>query len=168
MTFALTIHQPWATLIAIGAKCVETRDWPPPANLLGEEILIHAGKHPAGGSTKAAEVSFRRECEEEPFLSALLAAGYSNPGEMPRGAVIATARIKRASRMTPESILALEQRNPTERAFGFYDVGRYAWVLDQIRRLEEPVPARGMQKLWRPKVEVVQAVESQRWSGTLA
>jgi hypothetical protein len=25
---ALTLHQPWATLVALGAKQIETRSWP--------------------------------------------------------------------------------------------------------------------------------------------
>ena len=41
---ALTLHQPWATLIAEGYKHFETRSWRPPAVRMGERIAIHAGK----------------------------------------------------------------------------------------------------------------------------
>lgn len=40
---ALTIIQPWATLIASGHKMNETRSWK--TNYRGE-VLIHAGKNP--------------------------------------------------------------------------------------------------------------------------
>ena len=40
---ALTLHQPWASLIACGAKRIETRSWPPPKSLIGKRIAIHAG-----------------------------------------------------------------------------------------------------------------------------
>ena len=41
---AITLHQPWASLIALGIKTVETRSWPAPARLVGRTIAIHAGK----------------------------------------------------------------------------------------------------------------------------
>ena len=42
--YAITLHQPWATLIALGIKSVETRSWPAPARLVGQRIAVHAGK----------------------------------------------------------------------------------------------------------------------------
>jgi ASCH domain len=39
---ALTVHQPYATLIAIGAKPWEFRGWRPPRSLIGQRIAIHA------------------------------------------------------------------------------------------------------------------------------
>ena len=41
---ALTLHQPWATLIAAGVKTMETRSWGPPESLIGHRIALHAGK----------------------------------------------------------------------------------------------------------------------------
>lgn len=40
---ALTVKQPWASLIASGEKIIENRSWRPPAALIGERIAIHAG-----------------------------------------------------------------------------------------------------------------------------
>lgn len=45
---ALTLHQPYASLIARGVKTIETRTWPAPAGLIGERIAIHAGKNRRG------------------------------------------------------------------------------------------------------------------------
>ena len=42
--YAITLHQPWASLIALGIKTVETRSWPAPARLVGQRIAVHAGK----------------------------------------------------------------------------------------------------------------------------
>jgi hypothetical protein len=39
---AITLHQPWATLVAFGFKTIETRTWPAPSSLIGERIAIHA------------------------------------------------------------------------------------------------------------------------------
>lgn len=41
---AITIDQPWAALIAIGAKKVENRSWRPPERFIGKTVLIHAGR----------------------------------------------------------------------------------------------------------------------------
>lgn len=39
---AITLHQPWATLVAFGFKTIETRTWAPPSSLIGQRIAIHA------------------------------------------------------------------------------------------------------------------------------
>jgi hypothetical protein len=44
----LTLWEPWATLIAVGAKTIETRSWAAPPGLIGERIGIHAGRTPRG------------------------------------------------------------------------------------------------------------------------
>lgn len=40
----LTLTQPWATLVALGEKRWETRDWPPPETARGDLVAIHAAK----------------------------------------------------------------------------------------------------------------------------
>lgn len=44
---ALTIWQPWASLIIAGAKPVEWRGWACPRWIVGQRIAIHAGARPA-------------------------------------------------------------------------------------------------------------------------
>ena len=39
---AITLWQPWATLVALGVKTVETRPGPAPLRLVGERVAIHA------------------------------------------------------------------------------------------------------------------------------
>src|SRR5579885_2158306 len=39
---ALSLWQPWASLMADGRKKIETRHWRPPAWLLGQPLAIHA------------------------------------------------------------------------------------------------------------------------------
>ena len=41
---ALSMHQPWASLVAKQVKHIETRDRRPPSRLLGQRIAIHATK----------------------------------------------------------------------------------------------------------------------------
>lgn len=42
---ALTLRQPWASLIVHGVKTIETRSWKAPDALIGERIAIHAARH---------------------------------------------------------------------------------------------------------------------------
>ena len=55
MVKALTIWQPWATLIMIGAKPHEFRGYPAPRFVRNQRIVIHAGARPV----KPAEVGIR-------------------------------------------------------------------------------------------------------------
>ena len=74
----LTLTQPWATLMAIGAKLNETRVW---RTHYRGWFAIHAGKGFPGGCQEL--------CFLEPFKSALAAAGYHHPDEPPRRRVLA-------------------------------------------------------------------------------
>lgn len=42
---AITVHQPWASLIVLGIKTIETRSWRLPDSMVGQRIAIHAGAH---------------------------------------------------------------------------------------------------------------------------
>ena len=61
---ALSLLQPWASLVAIGAKLYETRTWRTPHR---GEIAIHASR------TMGKDA--RRLLTEEPFLEVLVSAG---------------------------------------------------------------------------------------------
>lgn len=129
---ALTLTQPWATLVAIGAKRIETRSW---STGYRGPVAIHAAKgFPAWA---------RQTCAEEPFASALRAAGITGPSQLPLGAVVATAVIEDV--LHTEAVTWVQE---DERAFGDYEDGRFAWFLRDVVRLPKPVPARGALGLW--------------------
>lgn len=131
----LTLTQPWATLVAIGAKRIETRSW---QTTYRGPLLIHAGKGLAGMS--------RADLEEiistEPFTSALEAAGITEASQLPRGAIVARCVLVDVERV--EKLRVSTQ----ERAFGNYAPGRFGWLLSDIRALPEPIPAKGALGLW--------------------
>jgi hypothetical protein len=134
---ALPLNQPWATLVATGAKRIETRGYPPRRLGLhvGQRIAIYATKG-LGPEQTAAE--FVERCGSAYFRQALAAAAILTPADLPRGAIVCTCRIAAAEQMTPTFIAAV--RDP-ERAFGKYEPGRWAWTLVDIDRLEPPIPA---------------------------
>lgn len=43
---AITVHQPWASLLVCGLKSWEFRSWPLPKSLVGRPIAIHAAARP--------------------------------------------------------------------------------------------------------------------------
>lgn len=129
---ALPLWQPWATLVAIGVKRVETRDFSPSRLGLcyGQRIAIHAC------------VTDRNLwiCQEEPFSGHI-----ADAKALPRGAVLATCVLARAGQITEESARQLLERNPQEHAFGDYTPGRWAWVLTELEALPEPIWFKGSQ-----------------------
>lgn len=148
---AITLTQPYASLMAIGAKCVETRSWPPHSLRPGDRIAIHAGKGFAEGDAK----DFVERCRAEPFRAALVAgffAGYFQkrppqpfyPGDLPRGAVVALARFVKA---IPGDAPEIARLSELETAFGYYGRGRWGWLFEDVQAIE-PIPARGKLGIW--------------------
>lgn len=133
---ALSLWQPWASLVAAEAKRIETRSWPTPTSLLGTRIAIYATK---GGLRRREFVDV---CHDEPFVQALGDAGYYGPLELPRGAIVATAVIERCRPITAEYAAVVREDWPDEYDFGDYscDHGqRYAWELTDVERPPDPI-----------------------------
>jgi hypothetical protein len=131
---ALPLWQPWASLVALGAKRVETRHWKAPESLIGQRIAIHA--------TKTARELWI--ADTEPFRTHLRC--LDSP--LPLGAIVATVVLKRCCVMTSEGITLLRQHHPDEYAFGNYAVDRFAWVLAEVIRLDTPVAFKGSQGIF--------------------
>ena len=96
--YAITLHQPWASLIALGIKTVETRSWPAPARLIGQTIAIHAGKRAVRKPGVAVENEMRARLGEDWHRT------------IPAGAVLATATLSgmaRVERVDPRAGLAV-------------------------------------------------------------
>jgi|SRR5581483_1420720 len=161
---AISLWQPWASLMAIGAKVIETRSWCPPAELNGHDLAIHAALH------------FTREeqdlCFEEPFRTVLTEAGLIEPKrhtlpptqfKLPLGAIVCVVRFDRAM---PTEYITKQTDGPfylsgREEAFGNYGPQRFGLKTSNLRRLLEPVPCRGFQKIWNLDDDVAQQVLSQ-------
>lgn len=138
---ALPLWQPWASLVAAGAKRVETRHWPTPPALIGQRVAIHATKTRDHLHVVATE-PFRGRLRDAQLAGELALID----GELPLGAIVATAVIDRCRAITPDGAAKLLASDPDEHAFGNYSlVGgqRYAWVLRHIDALAMPVAFSG-------------------------
>ena len=89
---AITLHQPWASLIAHGVKTIETRSWAPPRRLIGQRIAIHAGK--------TMVVSGRLHTATLSAILELYGIGWGD--RIPLGAVVATALLIDARQVAVE------------------------------------------------------------------
>ena len=149
--YAITLHQPWATLIALGIKTVETRSWPAPKWLLEQTIAIHAGRR----------VVRRPGDRIERELQARLGEDWLRT--IPTGAVVATATLAGVSRvgyvdpMTGHAVheagvemgCAAGRGRTTGDPWGDFSAGRWLWFLTDVVALPEPIPAVGHQSFWR-------------------
>ena len=140
---AITLHQPWASLIAHGVKDIETRSWPPPQTMVGQRIAIHAGKRIVGPRSLNLET---QEAIEGLY-------GPQWPKAIPAGAVVATAVLVNAGQVKGlEGPLVTLASSPTvdpvaHDPYGDFTPGRWLWFLVDVEPFD-PVPAVGRQGLW--------------------
>lgn len=162
----ISLTQPFATLVSLGVKKIETRSW---ATSYRGPLAIHAAK----GYGKGGMRDHKALCGTEPFCSVLNAAckahydaldtsigvlrAMAEHPFMPMGAIVATCELVdcvSTDRVRAVKILHVQDRGiewlwtPNEKAFGDYADGRYAWLLANIQALPEPIKARGALGLW--------------------
>lgn len=162
---ALTVWQPWASLIAIGAKPYEFRGWKPPRNLIGQRIAIHAGARPIRasevralvwalrGNPQMANPCLHREIAL-PVLERVLRSfekspdtlfGTEDAATLPLSHVVCTAVVGEPK---PGDVCAAEfgmgAGNDSDREGTF----NWGWPMLDVQLVMPPVPARGAQGLW--------------------
>lgn len=134
----LSLWQPFASLIAVGAKTIETRHW---STTYRGPLVIHAAK-----TTKCMNL-----CDVEPFGSCLF-TGPNAIEDLPLGALVCVADLV--------DCVPTETLKPTEpeRSFGDYSAGRFGWILENIRALPAALPYRGGQGLFCVSIDLEAAL----------
>src|SRR5687767_12341860 len=129
---ALSLLQPWASLVVSGAKKIETRSW---QTAYRGPLLIHASKGKSG-ALLATEPPFKN------FIPDFT--------KLPFGAIIGTVELVDIVRITflGCSNERLNRLTLEERAFGDYTESRYAWLLEDAATFEKPIPCNGALQLW--------------------
>lgn len=128
----LSLTEPYATLIKNKIKKIETRSWK--TNYRGK-ILIHAS------STKIS-----KESKNNKKLMSLV-----NEKELNYGNIICSCDLIDCIEITDEFIKKI--KNTNEYICGIYEVGRYAWILDNIKVLEKEIKVKGKLGFWNYDVE---------------
>ena len=130
----ISLLQPWASLVVLGHKKIETRSWQTPYR---GRLLIHASAGKAGKAFAEADAIKRLL----PDFTAL-----------PFGAIIGEAELVdmvRFGRPTnKEEADFLAGITLEEQAFGDFSAGRWGWVLERAFAYEEVLPAKGKLGLW--------------------
>ncbi len=159
---ALSIWQPWATLLAAQIKLYETRGW---ATGYRGPIAIHAAISTEG--TKLLNYGEKLSIENLLYCAEIQPCAID---DLPRGCIIATAELVGVhkigawldTRAPMIMVAAGDGSSPvkTGQAYtpckldrqelwlGDYSPGRYAWEFANMRMLPQPIPAKGKQGLW--------------------
>ncbi len=142
---ALTIKQPWAASILNFGKRIENRTWKPPAHIIGKKIWLHSAKKDDGwewsqviqqiGHKKWFQVwrDFR-DCSD-------VGNSHNYFESLPRGAIVGSATV--LGWIDSE----VGQGEP-------WFCGPYGWVLDNVEKLDKPIPCRGQLGLWKVGAEL--------------
>lgn len=137
----LTLFQPWAALMAHGAKQIETRSWRTPYRGL---VAIHA----AVDNRYVVPTIY----ENATIAGALFDLGYlTRRGEqifwteqLTFGHIVAVGTLTDVRLMRG---IDMDTIHTSERAFGHWSPERYAWFFEDVRRLAQPIPYKGSQGL---------------------
>lgn len=135
---AITIHQPWATALAVGIKKFETR--PRRSNHRGP-IAIHAGL-----TMNEEALGDLMDIDWGSYIQRPLSRKWSlvGPQDFTQGAIIAVGELTDCLEMDDALIAAQSQ---TELRMGHWEPGRFAYQFENITPVG-PFPASGKQGLW--------------------
>jgi hypothetical protein len=149
---ALTVWQPWATLIAIGAKPYEFRGWKPPKSMIGQRLAIHAGARPIRrvevlellNQCKHPEHYGRPSFHVERALPVLRAC-YDGTAALPLSHIVCTVTLGEPKRGDLCAVEFGEDAANDSNRDGTFNWG---WPMLEVAELQPPVSARGAQGFW--------------------
>jgi len=151
---AISLWQPWASAIACGSKTIETRHW---STKYRGPLAIHAAKH-----FDKEELIYFASCWH--WCGALEPIGLKMGGKnsiidlLPFGAIVAVCNLS-ACHSTGSLLNQFlnEKRYPkrggescawTENSMGDFSLGRFGWILKDIKPLKKPYLFKGSQGLF--------------------
>lgn len=128
----LSLTEPCATLIKEKKKLIETRSW---KTKYRGELYIHAS------ATKIPKAW--KEDTEFMALVEGIPLNYSH--------IICKCKLVDCIYMTKEYVEEMKSKNYQEYICGKYEEGRYAWILEDVEPLKEPIEAKGRLGIWEFK-----------------
>lgn len=128
---AITILHPWAMLIASGEKTIETRPW---STSYRGPLAIHVSKR----FPRQLRDLYRRDPRFRSYLA-----------NLHLGEIVAVCDLVD---ILPTPSLGSKG---LERTCGDFTHGGFAWLLENVRVLGEPVPAKGSLGLWECNLDLL-------------
>ena len=127
---ALTIWQPYATLLVAGIKKYETRHWD---TAYRGPVVITAGLHWSKQQAELVENLKRKYPELTDLLS-----------DLPTGEALGVVELKTIHQT---DVLYIKD-NPLEMFVGNFNGDRYAWEMVNQQPFQKPMKVKGRQGLW--------------------
>lgn len=122
----LSVREPFASLIMEKTKTIETRSWK--TNYRGE-LYIHSC------------LSYSKSQNEKEALKLL-------KNDIQFGKILCKCNLIDCIYMDEQYIKKTKFKDPINYKCGRYEVGRYAWVLDNIEPLKNPISIKGRLGIW--------------------
>ncbi|HUU40975.1 MAG TPA: hypothetical protein VMW42_08545 [Desulfatiglandales bacterium] len=141
---AISLHQPWASCVALGLKTIETRNHDRFRRLQGKRIAIHAAKK--------IDINILIDC-------VIKAIGKGKGEELAsstfadRGKIVCTAKVIDTGWASPGISVDFNKRAMCETA------GKFLLFLDEIEPLKEPIPFRGRQGIFHVSDSLIAKLE---------
>lgn len=130
---ALSLWQPWATLMALGLKKIETRSW---GTKYRGPLAIHAAR--------------RIEFFVHLRIQAALEEAGLHSADLPRGGIIGTVDI-----VDCKEITIANRPDYPEWAFGDYTPGRFMWITENAKPFKKIIPIAGFQRIFNVNDELL-------------
>jgi activating signal cointegrator 1 len=132
----MSIFQPWASLLVVGARAYDVQHHP--THYRGE-LGIFAPLH---------FPDWARNLAVEPEFAGPLARAGLEPWALPRGVLLGVADLVDVIPIVREGYVGTVAMCSVERRLGDYKPGRFAYRYERIRRLREPIGHRGRAGIW--------------------
>lgn len=148
---ALTIWQPWASLIIIGAKPYEFRSWMAPRSIVGQRIVIHAATRPMQQGEvidlieRLSDPDMAWSTALKPELALPLLRSLTAADSLPLAAGLGTALVGPSR---DGGVIATEFGGEFVNDSDRDTHANWGWPMRDIDRWANPVPMRGAQGLW--------------------
>lgn len=139
---AISLLQPWASLVVLGYKKIETRSW---NTKYRGEVLIHAS---LGKKKSAIELAQYNPIFYNALQTEVEFHGFD---DLPFGAIIGKVNITGTvliQTLFGQTIVEPEDLSKTEEAFGEYKDGRFAWLLSDPVHFKKITPFKGSLNIW--------------------
>jgi hypothetical protein len=156
---ALTIYQPWASLIMAGAKPYEFRSWRPPASIISQRIVIHASAKkvdPTGilglyntlierDYDEAGRICAAETCLHAEAALPIVSRAFYGDNPLPMAVGLGTAIVGEPRLGTD---IAADFGAPRANDSDRDQHANWGWPMLDIEIWPAPIPMRGKQGLW--------------------
>ena len=178
---AISLHQPWASLVALEIKKYETRSWG--TKFRGKLLICSAKKKYTPdqcfvnkvfdladmGTFHRTRLNFlgknTKYTEFLPMGKVLCVVDLVSCWEMKsrpkRGEYYNSRGDAGIVTLQPRNGVISETVTELERLCGDWQDGRFAWELENTKALYEPISIKGKQGLWIPDLSIIEEVETQ-------